>query len=265
MNVHTASLKGLRNSNEDNHDVILNLDGSNPKMAKVDYFAVYDGHSNKSVSNYLKANLSKFFMDPRVKYPVSKQYVNNVFDLVQNSLKKQSYAQHGGSTAVIVIRYRQAGCDYVNVINVGDSRAVLCRNDLAIPLNHLHKPTTPSEHHRIVQLGGNIVFDGYDHRIKDLSVSKAMGDIDATPYVSHKPDLYRYKLDKSDKFLIVSCDGLEESLKLQDMVDFVLLNSYDTGLKNRRKNNVNVAKKLSEYAINKGSHDNCSCVVVYLK
>jgi len=265
MNVYSASLKGLRNANEDNHDIIQNINGNNPNMAHIDYYAVYDGHSNKMVSNYLKANLSKFFLDPRVKYPLSKQYVNNVFDLVQNNLKNQSYAQHGGSTTVIVIKYRYQNSDYINVINVGDSRAVLCRNDLAIPLNHLHKPTTPFEHNRIVQLGGNIVFDGYDHRIMDLSVSRAMGDIDATPYVTHKPDLFRYKLDSNDKFIIVSCDGLEESLKLQDMVDFVIFNSYESDLKTRKKNDVNVAKKLSEYAINKGSHDNCSCVIAFLK
>ena len=49
----------------------------------------------------------------------------------------------------------------------------------------------------------DLTVHAYDWRIKDLSVSKAIGDLDATPFLSHKPDLFRYKLDKNDKFFVL--------------------------------------------------------------
>ncbi len=57
MNVHTASLKGLRPQNEDNHIVITNLDNKNCNIKNIDLFGVFDGHGGKQVSNYVKENL----------------------------------------------------------------------------------------------------------------------------------------------------------------------------------------------------------------
>src|SRR5436305_1930508 len=74
---------------------------------------------------------------------------------------------------------------YINVINTGDSRCIICRDNLGIPLSKDHKPNWPEERYRIQQLGGKIYYDGDDYRIKDLSVSRAFGDIDAEPYVTY--------------------------------------------------------------------------------
>lgn len=44
--------------------------------------------------------------------------------------------------------------DKYYVANIGDSRAVLCRNGQAIPLSTDHKPELQSEHNRIQKAGG---------------------------------------------------------------------------------------------------------------
>lgn len=263
MNVYTSSLKGLRPQNEDTHVVFNNIDGKDKRYNNINMYAVFDGHGGKQVSNFLKDHLPKFFIDKRIKYPVSKKYINTVYDYLQTSINKHPFSKNTGSTALVVIQFKCNNIDYLNVINIGDCRCVLCRDNFAMPLTKDHKPQWPEEFHRITKLGGNIEFDGFDWRIKDLSVSRAFGDVDATPFVTHKPDLFRYRLDKNDKFVIICCDGAVESLTNNDMVNFVLMNCYDPTLKKRINKNVNIAKKLAEYAIKKGSHDNISIIIVF--
>lgn len=263
MNVYTISLKGIRPQNEDNHEVILNLDNNDNKLNNINLFAVFDGHGGKFVSNYLKNNLPKFFTDKRVKYPLSKKYLINVYDHLQTSLKNHNFSYSSGSTGLVAIQFKHNNDNYLNVINNGDSRCILCRDNFAMPLTKDHKPNWPEEHHRITQLGGKIVKDGPDYRIQDLSVSRAFGDIDATPYVTHRPDLFTYKLDKRDKFIVLACDGLYDVLVNQDIVNFILLNCYDSELKTRINKDTNIAKKLAEYALKRGSGDNVSVIVVF--
>ena len=95
-------------------------------------------------------------------------------------------------------------------------------------------------------MGGKIYYDGYDWRIKDLSLSRA-GDVEATPYVCHLPQIYRYKINNNDKFVIFACDGLWDVLSNKKVVNFVL-KLQQMNFKVR-----NIAAKLAEYAIIEGS------------
>lgn len=160
--------------------------------------------------------------------------------------------------------FKQQDDTYLNILNTGDCRCIICRDNFALPLTKDHKPHWPEENRRIIKTGGKIVFDGFDFRIKDLSVSRAFGDTDATPFVSHRPDIFRYKIEKSDKFIVLACDGLWDVLSNDEVVNFILITSYDQSLTKRIvDNNVNVAKKLAEYALTKGSTDNISVIIAF--
>jgi serine/threonine protein phosphatase PrpC len=263
MKVYTHSLKGGRPQNEDAHEVISNIDNIDTNKKDVNLYAVFDGHGGKQISTFLKDYIPKFFMDKRVEYPLSKKYVTNVYDHVQRTISKKDYSRYIGSTCLIAIQYKYQNEQYLNVINTGDSRCVLCRDNFAMPLSKDHKPNWPEEFCRISALGGKIVFDGYDWRIKDLSVSRAFGDTEANPYVTHRPDLFRYKLDKADKFLVLACDGAWDVLSNSDIVNFILMNCYSSDLKTRINQNINIAKKLAEHAIKHGSTDNVSVIIVF--
>ena len=77
--------------------------------------------------------------------------------------------ERAGTTAVIVLMTK----DRYYVANIGDSRAVLCREGKAIPLSTDHKPDLPSEHNRIEKAGGTIT----QGRINgSLNLSRAFGD-----------------------------------------------------------------------------------------
>jgi serine/threonine protein phosphatase PrpC len=264
MNVHSISLKGLRDQNEDKHDIIININGNSPQLNKINLFSVYDGHGGKQVSKYLKQHLSSFFTNKKVAYPLNKQTVYTIYDSIQQSLKNTPYAQYSGSTAIVVIMFKSGDATYLNILNVGDCRCVLSRDNIALSLTKDHKPHWPEENSRITQLGGKIVFDGFDFRIKDLSVSRAFGDLDACPYVTHRPDIYRYRIDKNDKFFVIACDGLWDVLHNHDVVNFILTTCYDISTAKRINKNVNIARKLAEYALKKGSTDNISIIIVFL-
>ena len=273
MFVHYCSLIGKRDSNEDQHDIFINIDAKDNDKKKINFFAIYDGHGGKSVSKYLKNNLSNYFTSELTSYDLEnknlKKYIEKVFDFTQMKLERlyKNISYNIGSTALIIIFYYKKNNIYYTIANCGDCRSVLCNeNNQVIQLTIDHKPNIFNEKKRIEELGGEIEFDGYDWRISGLSVSKSFGDLDALPYVSHKPDIfYDNKLKKNDKFIILGCDGLWDVIDNQDAVNFILSNLNKINSKNNQLNNNqnNISYLLANYAINKGSTDNISIIIIF--
>lgn len=270
MSVHSVSMKGKRPQNEDKHNYILNLDPSyetyDPNKAPINYYAVYDGHGGKFVSTYLHEHLPICFMDKRMEYPLKKTFVKQIYSHWQNELKSKyfKYTENCGSTCLIVIHYKINNVEYLNVLNTGDSRCIMCRNNMGNSLSLDHKPGMPAERSRIEALGGKVTWDGFDYRVSDsLSVSRSFGDFSVEPYVTAYPDIYKYKLTNNDKFIVLMCDGVTDVLSNDEIVNFVLDNCYDMRTEQRINKNINIAKKLAQHAIQKGSTDNVTCIIVF--
>ena len=265
MKIYTYNLQGRRNSNEDTHISITNLNKSNNKYNNINLFGVFDGHGGKRVSKYLSKNLPDFFINKFDKNiylnnNLLTKYIHNVYDLLQTNLKNNHprVVEYCGSTACVVIHTLDKKKNNILwAINVGDSRAIICdQTGTAIQLTVDHKPNLMEEKDRIEKLGGKITFDGYEYRIKSLSLSRAFGDLDCCPYVTHLPNIYKYKIKLKDKFLIIACDGLYETLTNQEAVEFI----RDLQFKNY---NLNYAKALAELAYNKGSQDNITVIIYF--
>lgn len=273
MYVHCVSLIGRRPTNEDHHDFVLNRVQKMKKYKNCDYFAIFDGHGGKFVSKYINDMFHKYLieenkMNSKIKYSNHKElktFVLNISDFIQNELIKiPKNSRQTGSTALIIIKTNKS----INVFNTGDCRAVLCnKNNVGIPLTKDHKPMAYDEYRRITNLGGKIVKDGQDYRIKDLSVSRAYGDLAATPYVTHIPEIFNYDLCKTDKFIVMGCDGLWDVLSNQDVCDFVLSELGKRKFISQQNNthsDKNIAYLLAQYAIKKGSYDNVSVILIIL-
>jgi serine/threonine protein phosphatase PrpC len=267
MKINSYSLQGLRESNEDQHVYFLNLDGEEKKMNKINFVGVFDGHGGKTVSSFLKKNVPKFFAqnDDTSVYlntTTASKHLNNIFNELENKLEKKHprAVNYTGSTALcgIISKNKNNDKKVLWIANIGDSRAVLCNsNNNAIQLSQDHKPNSPSEKKRIEQLGGKIKYDGSDWRINDLSLSRAFGDLESKPYITHLPQIFKYNLNKNDKFIIFACDGLWDVLSNSNAITYVnsLLSTQYTG---------NYAKKLAEKAIKEGSTDNVTTVILFL-
>ena len=54
MLIQSASLQGIRESNEDEHVIIQNMDSTDKKLNNVNMLAVFDGHGGNEVSKFFK-------------------------------------------------------------------------------------------------------------------------------------------------------------------------------------------------------------------
>uniref|UniRef100_H2YEF5 protein-serine/threonine phosphatase n=1 Tax=Ciona savignyi TaxID=51511 RepID=H2YEF5_CIOSA len=115
------------------------------------------------------------------------------------------------------------------VANAGDSRCVLCRKDgKALDMSNDHKPEDEIELKRITRAGGHVNIQG---RVNGgLNLSRAIGDhcYKANPdlpleeqMITAVPDVTSVKLEHTDEFLVLACDGIWNVKSSQDVTDFI--------------------------------------------
>jgi len=283
--IHSYSTTGTRPQNEDAMDIIDNLSESNKNLIKILYAGVFDGHGGGNISKTLidkeKINIGKYFTS--CSSPIAtelsdsksynKKMIIPLFTRIQEKLK--NYYIHSnkmGSTALITLLYNKSTKNdklYMKIINLGDTRATACNEyNIGVQLSLDHKPHLFCEKYRIEQLGGSITeSDGDDPRIGGMSVSRSFGDLD-NKYISQTPDIFDYVINK-EKFIILGCDGVWDVLSNQDAIDFVL-DKYNKLIADKKqlanfkaKSEQNIANKLADYAILKGSNDNISLYILF--
>lgn len=239
---HTFSACGKRPSNEDVEQYKLNLtaDGRivDPNFAPADFFVICDGHGGNEVAEYIAPKLLKFLMKKELVYPLKHKYIIKVYDHLQKKLIELGIAKQCGCTALVTAIYLDSrNVRNVQIINIGDCRAVISKSGLANSLSIDHKPSWPDEKKRIDKVNsdlglnkkiwldvytdnkGNVI--GEDYRIGTLSVSRAFGDIVDTPHVTHIPDIFNYQLSTKDEFIVMACDGVWDVLGNEEVVNFV--------------------------------------------
>mmetsp|Transcript_67367 Transcript_67367/g.179863 ORF Transcript_67367/g.179863 Transcript_67367/m.179863 type:complete len:177 (-) Transcript_67367:814-1344(-) len=124
-----------------------------------------------------------------------------------------------GSTAVTCLMVgRELYC-----ANAGDSRAVLCRDGLAVALSEDHKPMNDTEKTRIEKAGGFVE----DKRVNGtLAVARAIGDFSFKTHdgpaedqqVTCNPDIRKFELQEKDEFMILACDGIWDVVTSQQVL-----------------------------------------------
>lgn len=256
MNIYYTSVKGRRISNEDRHNVILNLNNLNDKVSPINLLSIYDGHGGSRVSEFLEKNLPLYYCLPEVEIPFSKEYHYKIFDILQKRILENKYGYTMGSTCLLNIIYKYKNEYHMNIVNLGDSRLVIIyKNGLNKQITEDHKPDNMNEINRIQNMGGEIYNDTEGTcRIGDLSVSRAFGDGDNAPYISQKPDVYYKKITEQTAFVVMGCDGLWDVINNDEL--FLLLEKY------KNNSDKNLASCLANEALIRGSTDNISVIVI---
>lgn len=244
-----AQMQGHRPTMEDAHAFYFDKDFS--------FFGLYDGHGGKQVADFASIYLHKnIYNNLNFKNDIKKA-IHEGFVQTHHDLNNVNFdSQRQGCTAVTVII--KDGMLYVG--NLGDSRAVLCKDGKAIALTVDHKPDLKREKERIEKLGGYVIWRGVPRVNGRLAISRALGDKALNPYVSYEPEIFDFKLSTSDEFLILACDGVWDVLDNQEAVDAVR--------KSLRESNNDFDKSsevLRDLAFAKGSTDNISAIVISLK
>lgn len=138
-----------------------------------------------------------------------------------------------GCTAVVVLIVRKEGGNGSRIFcaNAGDSRAIMSRKGVVLPLSEDHKPENDIETARINAAGGYVQHMPGGARVQgDLNLSRAMGDLrykkpdDKPPeeqILTVFPEVRTFDLTDDDEFMVIGCDGIWERKQNQEMIDFV--------------------------------------------
>ncbi|XP_010062674.2 protein phosphatase 2C 16 [Eucalyptus grandis] len=178
-----------------------------------------------------------------------------------------------GSTAVVAL----VCSSHIIVANCGDSRAVLLRGKEAMPLSVDHKPDTEKEYARIDAAGGKVIqWNGY-RVFGVLAMSRSIGDRYLKPWIIPEPEVTFVPRAREDECLIVASDGLWDVMTNEEACEVarrrILLWHKKNGVPSsplERGKGVDPAAQaaadyLSVLALDKGSKDNISVIVVDLK
>jgi len=279
------TLQGRRKRNEDDH-LEWNHPRMNEKMGKTDgvmrtFYCVFDGHGGVATAEYCGDHLGSLLCrelqendDPRVA-------MHKALIQCDKDLDEDQEDENTGATAICV--YIEGNNMYV--ANLGDSRAVLYRDGTAKPLSFDHKVTDKLEKDHIISLGGAVCPDDpslppeepptcfcakcWWHCMENatflqgaqrlwpggLQVARAIGDFRSKPMCTNDSDLFQYKLEDKDAFIVIACDGVWDVVKNETACNVV---NKDKGDPEKS------CKRLAEYAFEHGSTDNISVLIVKL-
>ncbi|KAL1557292.1 Protein phosphatase 2C 16 [Salvia divinorum] len=177
-----------------------------------------------------------------------------------------------GSTAIVAI----VCTSHIIVANCGDSRAVLCRGREAVALSVDHKPDREDEYARIEAAGGR-VFNWDGCRVSGvLAMSRSIGDRYLKSLVIPDPEVTVVPRSRDDECLILASDGLwdemsnEEACEGARRVLQLWYRNNEAPPPSGRGKGVDpaaqaAAEALTQRALQKGSQDNISVVVLDLK
>ncbi|OAY53177.1 protein phosphatase 2C 16 [Manihot esculenta] len=269
------------------------------------FFGVYDGHGGVQVANYcrdrihwalaeeianVKNDLSDASMEGNQQVQWEKAFTScflKVDDEIggkgtRGTIEDAGHASEAtseplapetvGSTAVVAL----VCSSHIIVANCGDSRAVLYRGKESIALSVDHKPNREDEYARIEASGGKVIqWNG--HRVFGvLAMSRSIGDRYLKPWIIPEPEIMFIPRARDDECLILASDGLWDVMTNDEACEVarkkILLWHKKNGVTSpvERGNGIDPASQaaadcLSMLALQKGSKDNISVIVVDLK
>ncbi|KAK6134631.1 hypothetical protein DH2020_031641 [Rehmannia glutinosa] len=213
-------------------------------------FAIFDGHLSRDIPDYLRSHLFNNILNEPDFWTATEKAIRRAYRITDSTiLEKAKDLGKGGSTAVTAILIN---CQKLVVANVGDSRAVICKNGVAKQLSVDHEPE--KERKTIEDKGGFVLkFPGDVPRVDgQLAVARAFGDKSLKEHLSSEPDVAVDVIDDETEFMILASDGIWKVMSNQEAVNCI------RDIKDARK----AAKHLNEEALARNSTDDISCIVV---
>ncbi|KAK7200377.1 protein phosphatase [Novymonas esmeraldas] len=226
------------------------------------FFGVFDGHVNDKCSEYLEGAWRHAIEKEPI--PMTDERMKELALRIDQDWMDSG--REGGSTGTFFVARKEGNSVHMQVGNVGDSRVIACINGTCVPLTEDHKPNNDGERQRIENCGGRVENNRVDGT---LAVSRAFGDreyklgtgsqleqkVIALADVQHEDVTFN-----TQDFVLLCCDGVfEGNFPNEAVVEYVKeqLQSCD--------DLAEVAGRVCEEAIERGSRDNISCVIVQFR
>ena len=231
------------------------------------YFAIFDGHNGKEVSLYLKENFHKILLNELKSISFTEDYkLNNkkIKASIKSSFEKmdkkiinnKSIKDDIGSTGTIILLYRDPYNLSQKVLisaNVGDAKGFLLTKENITQITKDHLCNDISEVERIKKKGG-VVFQG--RVFGSLMLTRSFGDKEMKQYgLLGEPYIYSSFIGEKDLYVVVASDGVWDVITSEDLFN----------MPNKEKiSSEELAKNIVKMAIDKGTNDNVTCLIVKL-
>ncbi|KAI8883884.1 protein phosphatase 2C [Backusella circina FSU 941] len=241
--------KRCRRTMEDAHTFVFDYMG----VPRQGFFAIFDGHAGKATAEWCGANFDTVLANviEESKEESVPEILNKAF-LKVDSKVNENEGKFSGCTAIVAFVKVKDEKRILYTGNVGDARAVLCRQNKAVRLSYDHKGSDSQEAKRIMDLGGFMM----NNRVNGvLAVTRSLGDSVMKEFVVGNPFTTETELGAEDDFLILACDGLWDVCDDQDAVDLI------RDIQDPQE----ASQKLLDYALANFSTDNLSVMVIRLK
>jgi serine/threonine protein phosphatase PrpC len=227
---------------------------------------IFDGHRGPEASDFVASNFEKLLLHewsscsgPSHLLDSALKRAETEFDsfwTTQNA--KSSQKRYPGTTAVCMLL-----CNGVlSVANIGDSRAMLCRNGAPLMLSVDQTADRADERDRIAAMGFgdelHLRDDGH-WRIGSvgLSVSRSIGDHDMKNIgIIGQPELSQVEIEPdTDTFAVLASDGIWDTMTGEDIINVVSETVKQPAM---------CAQRIVMEALSRGSQDNASAIVAFL-
>ncbi|KAI3467603.1 hypothetical protein Pfo_024266 [Paulownia fortunei] len=212
--VGVFSLKGKKKFMEDAHKIVSSSNGNKG------FFGVYDGHGGSKAAEFVAENLHVKIFEMLENSSENKEKEEAV---KEGYLKTdEEFLKQGLGSGVCCVTALIEGREMV-VSNLGDCRAVLCRDGIAEAITTDHKPARQDERRRIEDNGGYVEIHRGTWRVHGtLAVSRSIGDVHLKDWVMAEPDTKVIYLTPDMEYLVLASDGLWEEVSNQEAVDIVM-------------------------------------------
>ena len=232
-----------RKQMEDAYNVVLDLHNTSLKHA----FALFDGHSGTDASVFASKNLIQNISS------TDENGITQAFKLT-DYIYCMSNPKQGGTTVALGILDRT----HLLTANIGDTKIILVKENSYKILSYDHVASDLEEQNRIEMAGGFVIRHGNIMRVNgNLAITRSIGDFKYKSCISSTPYIRDTKLDIDDIALVIASDGLFETLPPEQVSEIVRDKKFYKPSE--------IAETLAMEAIETGSRDNVSVIVVNVK
>ncbi|KAK9987045.1 hypothetical protein SO802_031996 [Lithocarpus litseifolius] len=251
---------GRRETMEDTHFLMPNM--CNEKDIHV--FGIFDGHRGAAAAEFSARALPGFLQSLGSTSSPSNALLEafvktdaafrNELDSYRKSKRVIQKDWHPGCTAVAALLVRNK----IFVANAGDCRTILCRAGHPFVLTKDHVASCLEERERVISAGGQVKWQVDTWRVGPaaLQVTRSIGDDDLKPAVTAEPEMTETDLSGEDEFLVMASDGLWDVVSNTDVVNIIRDTVKEPGM---------CAKRLATEAAERGSKDNITVIVIFLR
>ncbi|GFZ09339.1 protein kinase family protein [Actinidia rufa] len=251
---------GRRETMEDTHFLM-------PRMCSetdIHVFGIFDGHRGAAAAEFSVRALPGFLqslgstrspsdalLEAFVKTDVA---FRNKLDYHRKSKGVIQKDWYPGCTAIVALIVRNK----LFVAFAGDCRAMLCRASSVHVLSKDHVASCIEERERVVREGGQVKWQIDTWRVGPaaLQVTRSIGDDDLKPAVTAKPEITETILSVEDEYLVMASDGLWDVMSDAEVVSIIKDTVKEPGM---------CSKRLATEAVERGSKDNITVIVVFLR